>query len=363
VENKAKAMAELGLDPKKSKDFTKEELGKLGRLALSPEWLRKAKSKRIKEQSGAALEFVDVGDAAKLGGADVLQEWVGIAKSRFASGKAAEYALGEPKGMVIVGVPGTGKSLTPKNIARDWGVPLIRLDIGALFGGVVGATEANVRNILKSIEACAPCVLWVDEIEKAIGGKGDGPQGDSGVSTRLVGAFLTWLQENKKPVFMVATANSVEQLRIELLRKGRVDQIYFVDLPDYDERVAIATIHINKKARPVNGVGDIDPKEFAKMTDGFSGAEMEQVLYEAMGKAFSQDGRKTTIDDLRAEVADTTPMKVMMAKDIERIRQWARDNKAKYANRKAAAKAESEKTGRRMNLGGDAFGDSKFEAK
>lgn len=360
VENKAKAMETLGLDPKKSKEFSKEQLGKLARLALDPTWLRNAKSKRIKENSGAALEFIDTSDAPKLGGAEVLQDWTERAKSRFASGKAKDYGLSEPKGMVIVGVPGTGKSLTPKNVSRDWGVPLIRLDIGALFGSLLGQTEQNVRNILKAVEACAPCVLWVDEIEKALGGKGGGDL-DGGANTRMTGAFLTWLQDNKKPVFMIATANSVEQLRVELLRKGRVDQIYFVDLPDFEERVAIAGIHLKTKNRPGNKLGDIDAAAVAKMTDGFSGAEIEAVIVEAMGNAFYDGERATTLEDIAAVAADTTPQKVMMAQDIEKIRSWAKNNKAKYANKKAQAKAEAEKTGRRMNLGGADFGN--FEPK
>jgi SpoVK/Ycf46/Vps4 family AAA+-type ATPase len=303
--------------------------------SLDAKWLRKAKAQRIQEQSGKALSFINTDDVPPLGGAEVMQAWLDVTKSAFASDKAKAYGLPEPKGIVLVGVPGTGKSLTPKNVARSWGVPLIRLDIGAVYGGLVGATESNMRNLLQAIPACAPCVLWVDEIEKALGGKG-GSSGDSGVSDRVAGALLTFMQENTAPVFIIATANSVENLRPELLRKGRIDEIFFVDLPDKTEREAIAKIHVERRKRDVTV---LKPSEIALLCDGFSGAEIEQALLDAMKKSFSL-GREVTIEDIKEAAESTTPLSKTMEKDITALRNWAK-GKARYANKKSAEAAAS----------------------
>jgi hypothetical protein len=326
---------------------------------LDAKWLRKAKAERIQEQSGKALSFIDVENVPVLGGAEVMQDWLAIAQASFTSDKAKAYGLPEPKGILLVGVPGTGKSLTPKNIARNWGAPLVRLDVGAVFGSLVGQTEAQMRAVLQAVEACAPCILWIDEIEKALGGK-SGSDGDSGVSTRLTGSLLTWLQENEKPIFVVATANSVENLRPELLRKGRIDEIFFVDLPDQEEREAIAKIHVLRKKRDINV---LKPKDIADVCDNFSGAEIEQAILDAMKKAFSK-GREFTMEDIAEAAAATTPLSKTMEKDITALRNWAK-GKARYANRKAQAKAESATGVKRagMNTSGDGFGDTSFTVK
>ena len=305
---------------------------------LDVEWLRKAKAERVKEQSGKALSFVDCADVPNLGGSELMVKWLQDTKMAFASEKARTFGLPEPKGILLVGVPGTGKSLTPKNIARDWGVPLLRLDMGAVFGSLVGQSEAQMRQALSGIEGCSPCILWIDEIEKGLGGlKGGGGGGDSGTSTRVLGTVLTWLQEKTKPIFVIATANSVQSLPPELLRKGRLDEIFFVDLPDMAERVSIAKIHIDRKKRDKI----LKPEDIAIICDGFSGAEIEQVLYDAMKKAFAQS-REVTLEDLKESAAETTPLSKTMADDITKLRQWAA-GKARMANKRT--KAEERKGG------------------
>jgi len=308
--------------------------------ALDVAWLRKAKAERIKEQSGRALTFVDPSDVPTLGGAERMQEWLADKKEAFASEKARNYGLPEPKGVLLVGVPGTGKSLTPKNIARAWGVPLVRLDMGAIFGSLVGQSEAQMRQALSAIDACSPCVLWVDEIEKGLGGLKSGGGGDSGTSTRVLGTFLTWLQEKTKPIFVVATANSVAALPPELLRKGRLDEIFFVDLPTQEEREVIATIHVVRKKRDPKV---LDCAVIATICDGFSGAEIEQVLYDAMGRAFAQK-REVDLNDIRNAARDTTPLSKTMSEDITKLRNWAK-GKARSANKKPEDAAPTASTG------------------
>jgi len=306
---------------------------------LEVEWLRNAKAKMIKEQSGKALSFVVVGDETPtVGGSENMAEWLRKTKKTFTSKKARDYGTKQPRGLLIVGVPGTGKSLTPKNIGRDWGSPLIRLDLGLVFGSLVGQSEAQMHQTLKAIESCAPCILWVDEIEKALGGmKGSG--GDGGVGKRVLGAFLTWLQDCKAPIFVVATANEVTDLRPELLRAGRFDGIFFVDLPDVIEREAIAKIHLKKKARDINGLKDIDAKELAVMTEGYTGAEIEQVIVEALKIGFDED-RKVSLGDIAMSVKEVTPISVTMPEDITNLRNWAK-NKAKFANKRVKKNADT----------------------
>jgi hypothetical protein len=313
---------------------------------LDVEWLRNAKATRIREQSGKALTFIDVADVPQLGGSELMVEWLARKKKAFASQKARDYGLSEPRGVLLVGVPGTGKSLTPKNIARSWQVPLVRLDMGAIFGSLVGQSEAQMRQALKSIEACSPCVLWVDEIEKGLGGTKGGSQGDSGVGSRVLGTFLTWLQENKKPVFVVATANSVTSLPPELLRKGRLDEIFFVDLPDQTERETIAKIHVERKKRDPKV---LDIKEVATFCNGFSGAEIEQVIADALDRAFFED-REVTLADVAVAAKETTPLSVIMSEDIGKLRQWAKE-KARPANKRGAkSTAQPEATGKPFRM-------------
>ncbi|HEY9722169.1 MAG TPA: AAA family ATPase, partial [Oscillatoriaceae cyanobacterium] len=220
---------------------------------------------------------------------------------------------------------GCGKSLVAKAIANQWQLPLLRLDVGRLMASLVGASEENIRQALAMAEALSPVILWVDEIEKGFAyGAGDG-----GTGARVLATFLTWLQEKEAPVFVVATANDIQRLPPELLRRGRFDEIFFVDLPDTHERRAILEIHLRKRRRHVP---DFDLPGLAAACEGFSGAEIEQALISALYDAFDQ-GRPLTDDDVRAAFAATVPLSLTMAESIEALRRWAR-HKARSASRR-----------------------------
>jgi hypothetical protein len=301
---------------------------------LDTAWLRKSKAERVSERLGGALSFISTEDIPAIGGAELLQTWLGDRRKAFASEKARKYGLPESKGLLLVGVPGCGKSATVKDIAKDWGLPLMRLDIGKVFGSLVGQSEAQIRQAIEAAEACAPCVLWVDEIEKGLSGNKGGGGGDSGTGARVFGAILTWLQEKTRPVFVVATANRVMDLPPELLRKGRFDEIFFVDLPDDVEREAIARIHVLRRKRDVKV---LDPKAIASICDTFSGAEIEQAIVDAMFKAYSE-GRELTLKDIEVSAAATMPLSKTMAEDITKLRAWAK-GRARLANKRAAEAA------------------------
>lgn len=301
---------------------------------LEPRWLREAKSVLVTERNNGAVEFFGVDDVPEVGGNELLIEWLNQTQKIFNSEKAKKYGLKEPKGLLLVGVPRTGKSLTVKAIAKQWGLPLIRLDMGKVYGSLVGQSEANLRLALESAEACSPCVVWVDEIEKALGGS-KGASGDSGTSQRILGAILTWLQEKKSPVFVVATANRVVDLPPELLGKGRFDEIFFTDLPDEVEREDIAGIHLRMKNKDDNGLDKLSAKAIAEYCEGFAGAEVEQVIESAMKVAYADGGRAVTIEDIKAEVDRTVPLCKTMAEDIDKLRAWAK-GRARFANKRAA---------------------------
>lgn len=301
---------------------------------LDVAWLRKSKAERVSERLGGALSFINVEDCPDIGGAELLQEWLKDRRKAFASEKARKFGLPESKGLLLVGVPGCGKSATVKEIARDWGLPAMRLDIGKVFGSLVGQSEAQIRQAIEAAEACSPCVLWIDEIEKGLGGTKNGGGGDSGTSQRVFGSILTWLQEKVKPVFVVATANNVAGLPPELLRKGRFDEIFFVDLPDKQEREAIAGIHVARRKRSLEV---LNPKAIALLCDDFSGAEIEQSIVDAMFRAFSED-REPTLEDIKLAAESTMPLSKTMAEDITKLRTWAK-GRARYANKRQAAAA------------------------
>jgi SpoVK/Ycf46/Vps4 family AAA+-type ATPase len=217
-------------------------------------------------------------------------------------------------------VQGCGKSLTAKAVAAEWRLPLLRLDMGRIFSGLVGSSEENLRKAIKVAESVAPAVLWVDEIEKGLSGVSSSGSTDSGVSARVFGALLTWLQEKTAPVFVVATANRIENLPPELLRKGRFDEIFFVDLPAAAERRQIFEIHVTRRKRDP---AKFDLEDLARRAQSVSGAEIEQAVTAALYHAFAA-GRELEQGDLVAAITETFPLATTMKEEITRLREWAR---------------------------------------
>lgn len=302
---------------------------------LDTVWLRTEKATRVSERLGGALTFVDT-NTPDIGGMSSLKSWLDSRQGAFGSEKAKEFGLPEPKGVLFLGPPGTGKSLTAKTTARRWGVPLLRLDAGKLFGSLVGQSESQTRQAIEAAEACAPCVLWIDEIEKGLSQGGL----DGGTSQRVFGTMLTWLQEKTKPVFVVATANDVSGLPPELLRKGRFDEIFFVDLPSLNERFEIVKIHLAQRNR--NG---IDAKQIATATEGFSGAEIEQAIIEGMFTAFSKE-RDVKLSDILDAIKGTVPLSKTMEAKIKALKSWA-DGRAKMASAPVSVEVGTEPSSRR----------------
>lgn len=214
-----------------------------------------------------------------------------------------------------------GKSLTAKALASGFGLGLLRVDLGAMMGSLVGQSESQIRRALQVAEAMAPVVLWIDEIEKAVSAGQIGGGGDSGTSSRVIGTFITWMSEKTAPVFVACTANRPEILPPELLRKGRFDEMFAIDLPDLDGRVAIFTVHLKKRQRDV---GAFDLTALAKATDGYSGAEVEAVVLAGLRQCFVEGKRPLTTEDLLAEIRVTVPLSKSMGSEIENMRSWAR---------------------------------------
>ena len=264
---------------------------------------------------------------ADIGGLDYLKEWLKLRRGAF-SAKARRYGLPYPKGLMLVGIQGTGKSLTAKAIANEWHLPLLRLDVGRLFAGLVGESEARTRQMIQITEALAPCVLWIDEIDKAFpltDGRGDG-----GTTNRVFATFLTWMAEKTSSVFVVATANNVRSLPPELLRKGRFDEIFFVGLPSQAERREILTVHLNKY-RP-HSLRNYDIERLAYETPDFSGAELEQAIIEAMHLGFSQN-RDFTTEDILASASQIVPLARTAQAEVEFLQNWVNSGKIRPASR------------------------------
>ena len=261
-----------------------------------------------------------------IGGLDNLKSWL-LRRGGAFSEKARAYGLPNPRGLLLVGIQGTGKSLTAKAIAHHWHLPLLRLDVGRLFAGLVGESESRTRQTIELAEALAPCILWIDEIDKGFAGL-DG-KGDSGTTSRVFGTFITWLAEKKTPVFVVATANNIRALPPEMLRKGRFDEIFFVGLPNQNEREAIFKVHL-AKLRPHN-LGNYDLKRLGYETPDFSGAEIEQIIIEAMHIGFSQQ-RDFTTDDILEAASQTVPLAKTAQEQIEFLQKWVAAGKARLAS-------------------------------
>jgi SpoVK/Ycf46/Vps4 family AAA+-type ATPase len=271
-------------------------------------------------KKGGILEYYHTDEQmTHVGGMEVLKDWLSKRVEAF-SDKAHAFGLPSPKGVLLMGVQGCGKSLTSKVVASEWKLPLLRLDVGSIFSGIVGSSEENMRKAIKTSETIAPCVLWIDEIEKGFSGIASSNTSDAGATARIFGTFITWLQEKKSPVFVIATANDISSLPPEMLRKGRFDEIFFIDLPTFNERKVIFSIHLEKKKR--------DPKtfpleDFARLSEGWSGSEIEQVVIASLFDAYYKN-RDLQPDDLRKNLKAMVPLSKTMSEKIDELRNWAR---------------------------------------
>jgi len=280
-----------------------------------------------------SLEFFDVGDCnlGQVGGMENIKKWLQKRKIGLKP-SARKIGLEAPKGMLLLGVQGCGKSLLAKAVSQEWNMPLLRFDIGKVMGMWLGESEANMRAALQVAEAISPCVLWIDEIEKALAGSNGTNDRDGGTTVRIFGSLLTWMQEKKETVFVVATANSVLNLPPELLRKGRFDEIFFVDLPDEETRANIFDIHCRRRGHSID---QTDLKALAEATNGFSGAEIESCVSEGLYN-WAEEGMKNNTfgkfgsQHIRTAIDETRPLSVLMSESILSLRIWA-ENRARPA--------------------------------
>ena len=292
-----------------------------------------AKEKALAVKKNGLLELIEPNENLdSIGGLDVLKDWLLKRKQAFTP-KAQVYGLPAPKGLLILGVAGTGKSLTAKATSTVFNVPLLKLDAGKIFASLVGQSEANLRSVIQTAEAIAPCVLWIDELEKGFSGSKSSGSTDGGTSARVFGSFISWMQEKKSAVFVVATANDVSQLPPELLRKGRWDELFFVDLPNETEREAIWKIQIQKYRRDPT---EYDTQQLARITEGFTGAEIEAVFVEALFAAFDLDREPTDLT-IASVLNDFVPLSRLMKEQIEGLRKWS-SGRARTATSSTAEK-------------------------
>ena len=290
-----------------------------------------AEKQQLIRKSGVLEYFESRDQVSDIGGLEILKAWLNNRALAFTE-KAQKFGLPSPRGILLLGVQGCGKSLTAKAVAHLWRLPLLRLDVGRIFAGLVGSSEQNMRRAIQMAETVSPCVLWLDEIEKGLAGLESSGLADAGVTARVFATLNTWMQEKTKPVFVVATANEIMRLPPELLRKGRFDEIFFVDLPAESERREIFVIHFGRRKR--------DPKEFdldrlAAESDGFSGAEIEQAVISGLYAAF-EEGREITTEDVLTALKQTVPLSVTMREEIGMVRRWAK-GRARPASRYALA--------------------------
>ena len=275
------------------------------------------------------LEYCSVNEKiANLGGLDNLKDWLKKRKTAF-SIQASNYGLPTPRGLLLIGIQGTGKSLTAKAIANDWQLPLLKLDVGKLFGGIVGESESRLRQMINVAETISPCILWIDEIDKAF--TNTESKGDSGTSNRVLATFISWLSEKTKPVFVISTANNIDLLPLEIIRKGRFDEIFFLDLPKKDEREEIFKIHL-RDFRP-NSWKSFDYPKLAKLSESFSGAEIRQSIIEGMYQAFYEK-REFTTDDICLALKELIPLANLESNQMLKLQNWASSGQIRLASSK-----------------------------
>ena len=273
------------------------------------------------------LEYWSVNETiSKIGGVDNLKNWLKKRKTSF-SIQASNYGLPTPRGLLLVGIQGTGKSLTAKAVATEWQLPLLKLDVGKLFGGIIGESESRLRQMIEVAETISPCILWIDEIDKAF--SNNASSGDSGTSNRVLATFISWLSEKTKPVFVVATANNVDLLPLEIIRKGRFDEIFFLDLPKLEEREEIFKIHL-REFRPKTW-DSFNCLKLAQFSESFSGAEIRQSIIEGMYHAFYEE-REFTTDDIYLALDNLIPLANLESEQMIRLQNWASSGRIRSAS-------------------------------
>lgn len=278
-----------------------------------------SEKEQIIRKSGI-LEYYPATEAfADVGGMDLLKGWMEQRTTSFTE-EARKFGLPEPKGILLLGVQGCGKSLIAKAIASLWRLPLLRMDVGKIFSGIVGSSEENMRKAISTAESVSPAILWIDELEKGFAGTQSSPFSDGGTTSRVFGTFIQWMQDKQAATFVIATSNDVTQLPPELMRKGRFDEIFFVDLPGLDERAEIFSIHLRKRGRKPD---QFDLQALAKRAAGYSGAEIEQVVVSALFHAFGDGHRELTNEDMMAALRESVPLSVTMKEGIDKLRDWA----------------------------------------
>tara|TARA_B100000683_G_scaffold74083_1_gene72770 strand:+ start:13444 stop:14925 length:1482 start_codon:yes stop_codon:yes gene_type:complete len=321
------ATACQGLSLERIRRVLSKVIAKYGEIDDSSPTLILQEKKQIIQQT-QLLEFCLTDKSlSDLGGLDNFKDWLKLRSKAF-SQEAIEYGLPYPKGLLLVGVQGTGKSVAAKIIAYEWKLPLLRLDFGRLFASLIGQSEQRVRKMIEIAEALSPCVLWVDEIDKAFAGAQS--SGDSGTTSRVLATFITWLAEKTSPVFVVSTANNVELIPPEILRKGRFDEMFFLNLPTEEEREAIFNVHL-ERFRP-DSIENFQLPILSKLSKDFSGAEIEQVVIEAMRLGFNE-GREFTNEDILVSIQNLVPLARTKSKELNQLKEWSESGNVTSASK------------------------------
>lgn len=316
-----------------------------------------AEEKRSIIRKSGLLDWIEVKDNMDaVGGLKGIKHWLTTRNTAFTK-EARAYGLpSNPNGLLFVGVQGAGKSLIARSISSIWRLPLLRLDMGKVFSGIVGSSEENMRAVIKVAESVSPSLLWIDELDKGMSGSASSNQTDGGTASRVLGSFLTWMQEKTAPVFVIATANDVSQLPPELLRKGRFDEIFFVDLPNDEERLEIFRIHITKRNRKYE---DYNVNRLVEVSASYTGAEIEAAITSAMYEAYADNARQFTTQDIINAIEETVPLAVTMKENIDELRAWAskRARNASHINVKKKQDIETQETKKSLmasvNIGED----------
>ena len=327
------ALALKGLTDFEVKSILRSAMARDGSLSREDLELIHTQKQQMIQKSGILEMIYQKEKMEDIGGLEILKEWLTRKTKVYKEfHKAKAFGVDMPKGVLIAGMPGCGKSLTAKVTAQLFDVPLLRLDIGKIMGKYVGESEENMHRAIALAEAISPCVLWVDELEKAFAGIGSGGDGHE-VTIRLFGTFLTWMQEKTGPVFVIATANNITKLPPELLRKGRFDEIFYVALPNLEERKKIFTIHIQKRSNGRNDLQKIDLQKLVDKTSGYSGADIEGVVKEAVEHAFVEDKPGLTTEYLLKAIENTHSLSEIMKDELDKMAKIYKDRKFKSASK------------------------------